>query len=250
MLLQYRAAALAGIGTQIFWGLIRVMIFEAFYRSTTAPQPMKLEDVITYVWLGQALLALLPWNSDQEIRGMIRSGTVAYELLRPVDLFNLWYSRSVATRTAPTLLRSIPIFVLAMLYFGMRFPPSAASGGAWALATLGAIVLGCAISTLINISLMWTISGEGVSRLIPAMVMIFSGMLIPLPLFPNWAQSILAFLPFAGLVDTPFRLYMGEIPPSHVFMVLAHQLGWTLALIAIGRFVLSRGIRVLVVQGG
>jgi len=36
-LLQYRVAGLAGIGTQLFWGLIRVMIFDAFYRSTVAP---------------------------------------------------------------------------------------------------------------------------------------------------------------------------------------------------------------------
>ena len=49
MLLQYRVAALAGLGTQVFWGLIRMMFFTAFYRSTTAPQPMSLTDVITYI---------------------------------------------------------------------------------------------------------------------------------------------------------------------------------------------------------
>ena len=59
-LLQYRVAAIAGIGTQIFWGLILVMVLEAFYRSTTAPQPMTIEEVRTYVWLGQAFLGMLP----------------------------------------------------------------------------------------------------------------------------------------------------------------------------------------------
>ena len=34
-LLQYRAAALAGCGTQLFWGVIRMMIFEGFYRSSS-----------------------------------------------------------------------------------------------------------------------------------------------------------------------------------------------------------------------
>ena len=48
-LLQYRTAAIAGLGTQLFWGLIRVMIFEAFYRSSNAPQPMALRDVVTYL---------------------------------------------------------------------------------------------------------------------------------------------------------------------------------------------------------
>ncbi|MDE3000662.1 MAG: hypothetical protein OXU79_16440 [Gemmatimonadota bacterium] len=60
MMLQYRAAAMAGLGTQVFWGLIRMMFFTAFYNSATAPQPMSLADVITYVWLGQALLGMLP----------------------------------------------------------------------------------------------------------------------------------------------------------------------------------------------
>ena len=48
-LLQYRAAALAGLGTQLFWGLIRVMIMEAFYLSSNSSQPMGIEDVITYI---------------------------------------------------------------------------------------------------------------------------------------------------------------------------------------------------------
>ena len=65
MLLQYRAAALAGMSTQLFWGLIRVMIFEAFYRTATQAQPMTYAEVVNYVWLGQALFALLPWASRQ-----------------------------------------------------------------------------------------------------------------------------------------------------------------------------------------
>ena len=73
-LLQYRAAAFAGMVTQLFWGLVLVMIFEAFFRSSTAPQPMELEEVATYIWLGQAFLVLLPWNVDRDIQAMIRSG--------------------------------------------------------------------------------------------------------------------------------------------------------------------------------
>ena len=103
-LLQYRAAAVAGMGTQLFWGLIRVMIFEAFYRSSVSAQPMEIDEVTTYVWLGQAFLALLPWNLDLNLRNQIRTGGVGYELIRPVDLYAYWFSRSLAWRTAPTLL--------------------------------------------------------------------------------------------------------------------------------------------------
>ncbi len=77
--MQYRAAALAGFGTQLFWGLIRVMIFEAFYRSSTAPQPMSLENTVTYLWLTQAMFHLLPYRLDGDVMQMVRDGTVVYE---------------------------------------------------------------------------------------------------------------------------------------------------------------------------
>jgi ABC-2 type transport system permease protein len=249
-LLQYRAAAVAGMGTQLFFGLVLVMIYEAFYRSSSGPQPMAYQDVVTYVWLGQAFLAMLPWNVDRELQALIRSGAVAYELLRPLDLYATWYCRVVALRTAPTLLRSLPIVVAARLFLGMRPPPSLGSAGAWALAMVGSLLLGCAITTLMNISLLWTISGEGLAQLVPALVLVFSGMLVPLPLLPAWAQPVLNALPFRGLIDVPFRLYLGHIPPEQVGPLLAHQLAWTAALVLLGRWVLARGQRRLVVQGG
>ncbi len=79
-LLQYRTAALAGAGTQVFFGLLRVMIFDAFYRSSTAPQPMSSGQVTTYIWLGQAMMMLMMINVDPEIAAMVRTGSVAYEM--------------------------------------------------------------------------------------------------------------------------------------------------------------------------
>ena len=238
MLLQYRAAALAGMSTQLFWGLIRVMIFEAFYRTATQAQPMTYAEVVNYVWLGQALFALLPWTPDNDVRTMVRTGTVAYELVRPIDLYAFWYSRALANRIAPTLLRSAPLFCLALLFFGLQAPASPAAAAAWALAMVGAVLLGGALSNLVNVSLLWTIAGEGTIQMLGICIYVFSGMVIPLPLFPDVFQPILDFMPFRGLADTPFRLYMGHIPASQVWSVVGHQLAWTLALVGLGRFLL------------
>ncbi len=250
MLLQYRAAAIAGVVTQLFWGFLRVMIFDAFYRSTTITQPMSFENVITYVWLGQALLALIPLRPDYEIRNMILKGNVAYELIRPLNLYWLWFSRELANRTAPTTLRSIPIFILSMLFFGLQPPTSLLSAFGFIISIILAIFLSSSISIIVNISLMWTISGEGVSQILPAIVWIFSGIIIPLPLFPDCVQPILNFLPFRGIMDTPFRLYIGHIPPDQLLSVVGHQLIWIVILIAFGRWILNRGLKRLVIQGG
>ncbi len=250
VLLQYRAAAAAGLGTQLFWGLIRMMIFQAFYDSAPDAQPINRVDVVTYIWLGQAMLGLLPWNLDGDIRSMVRTGTVAYELLRPVDLYGAWYTRAVAQRTAPTLLRCVPLFIVAGLFFGLRPPSSAAAGLLWVLTTLAAIGLASAFSTFMNVTMVTTVSGEGIARFVSPLVYSLSGMLIPISLLPRWLLPAINALPFRGLVDTPFRAYLGELSGSGFIAALAHQILWTLALVAAGRWMLGRSLRRLVIQGG
>jgi ABC-2 type transport system permease protein len=181
---------------------------------------------------------------------MVRSGGVGYELLRPLDLYFAWFTRAIALRTAPTLLRSAPLLTLAAIFMGFQGPDSWAAGIAFAITMVGALLLSCAITNILSISLMWTISGEGVTGFAPAIVMTLSGMIVPIPFFPDWAQTIVRILPFSGLVDTPYRLYLGHLPASDLPILLGHQLIWTIALIFLGRWMLSRALRRMTVQGG
>ena len=249
-LLQYRSAAIAGCGTQLFWGLIRMMIFEGFFRSTSKPQPMSQEETTTYIWLGQAMLLLLPWNVSPDVRASVRDGSVAYELLRPIDLYFSWYARDISQRTAPVLLRAVPIFVIAGVFGVLKPPPTFASGFCWFVATLGAVALSSAFSNLTSIILVHTVSPDGVIRLIPMVVYFGSGMLIPLSLCPQWLQEIFNFLPFRGMMDSPFRLYSGSIPPNDFWMVLLNQVVWTGVLIFVGKWFLNRSMNRMVIQGG
>src|SRR4029453_9180346 len=88
-------------------------VYEGFSRRESRPQPMAFAHVVSYVWLGQALLAMLPWNADADVRAMVRTGAVAYELCRPIDLYGLWFARALASRTAPTVLRAGPMGLVA-----------------------------------------------------------------------------------------------------------------------------------------
>ena len=66
----------------------------------------------------------------------------------------------------------------------------------------------------------------------------------PVPLATWWA------LPFAGMLDLPSRVFTGNITPLDAFYVVGHQLLWTGILVALGRWLLARGVRRIVVQGG
>ena len=258
MLLQYRAAAFAGFTTQLFWGLINVMVMFAFYSISDREQPMSLTQVVSYIWLGQALLGMLPWNVDRDIQELIHRGSVSYELIRPLDLYNFWFCRTIAFRTATTTLRSVPMVIFAMAVlplfgagrWGLQLPPGAAALACFAVSLACALMLACAITMLMHVVLLWTISGEGLNRIMPSLVTVLSGMVIPLPLFPAWLQSFLNVQPFRGLVDVPYRIYVGSIPVDQVLPNVVGQILWAVAFIAVGRWLLSRSLKQLVVQGG
>jgi len=251
-LLQYRTAAWAGIGTQLFFGAALIAMRQAFYRISSSPPPLAEAQMITYSWLAQAFFALSPFtaNPDPEVRAMMRDGTVAYELARPLDLYSLWYTRNVANRLAPALLRSGPILVLGIAFLGLRLPDSVAAFLAFLVTLLGALALIAAWCTLITISLLWTISGDGIARIGPGLVTVLSGQLLPVALMPDTLQPLIRFLPFIGMVDGPFALWVGQRPPSDTLPILAHQLAWTAVFVISGRLLLKRGLSRLVVQGG
>jgi ABC-2 type transport system permease protein len=252
VLLQYRAAAIAGIGTQLFFGLVFSAGLKAFYASAdfTGTPPLSLGAVVTYVWLGQAMLGLLPWRMDDEVKAMVNSGGLAYELLKPTDLYSLWFARAVALRLAPLALRAIPLLAVAWFFFDLQLPASPDALLRWSLGLAGAVALSATITVLMNISLLWTLSGDGVQFLVPALSTLLSGSLLPLPLFPAWAQPVLTLLPFRGIMDTPHRLWLGDLSGPEAWLALGHQWLWIALLILAGRAILSRGLHRVVLQGG
>jgi ABC-2 type transport system permease protein len=251
--LQYRAAALAGFFTQFFFGFVRVMVFNAFYASTSAHQPMTLTQAISYSWLVQVTFRLIPWYGDTEMINMVRTGGLSYELCRPLNLYSAWYCRLISLRAVPFLLGGMPTLLVASLMprgYGLAPPASGLALVAFSISMLCALALGCAVTNLVSISALWTISGEGMQSILPTAVMFLSGLVIPLPFFPDWAQPILAVLPFSSLADAPFRFYVGSLAPTALPSYLGIQLLWACAFVISGILLMNAATKRVVLQGG
>jgi ABC-2 type transport system permease protein len=74
--------------------------------------------------------------------------------------------------------------------------------------------------------------------------------MIPLPLFPDWALVILEHLPFRGMMDIPSRIYTGLIPLSSIPSALLFQLIWIIVIVLIGKLLLKKALKNLIIQGG
>ena len=260
LMLQYRAAALAGFATQCWWGGIKVMVYAAFYAAAPAAAgaSLSLAQTITYTWVAQALLALVPWSGDPEIALAVRTGAVGYDRLRPVDTYGWWYARAAAWMTARVLPRAALMFAFAAVLLPLigletwswRPPPSLVQAGLFAISAVLLVALSSAWVMLLNLAAVRFLDERGVNALTASVIIVFSGNLLPLPLFPDWMQTFLFVQPFAGMLDIPVRIYSGDLVGRGARAGLGLQAGWAVTLILIGRAWMGRLMGRLQMQGG
>lgn len=251
--LQYRAAALGGLATQFFWGIMAIFIYEAFY-SVGQQQMLSFHQLVTYIWLQQAFLALLMlYDWDYELFDMITSGNISYELCRPCSIYWLWYVKLLSKRLAGAALRFSPIILISILLpseYRLGLPESPLSFILFVITLfLGVLVL-VSISMLIYISVFKTMSPVGSMAFVGILGEFFSGMTIPIPLMPAWLQKLCYMLPFRWTADLPLRIYSGNIGIDEAFLSIGVQLFWIGLLAGTGWAVMERISRKVVLQGG
>lgn len=252
--LQYRAAAFAGILTQFAWGAMRLLMFWAFYQNNENIFPMGFSSLSSYIWLQQALLAMFTaWYFDNDIFSSITGGNIAYELCRPVDLYNMWFTKNMAVRISRTVLRCFPVVSVAALLpepFNISLPYTVLSGAMFLLSLfLGFLVL-IAFGMLVYISAFYTVSPAGSRILATSVTEFFSGAVIPLPFFPDSIKGAVSCLPFASVSNTPFLIYTGYLSGTEAFHSIVLQLFWLAALVASGKLLMKKALKRIVVQGG
>jgi ABC-2 type transport system permease protein len=252
--LQYRAAALGGIATQFLWGGLTILLYKAFYEADGAAFPMGIGEVITYTWLQQAFLALfMVWFFENDIFDAISNGNIAYEITRPINLYNMWFTKNVASRLSKAVLRCMPILILAAFLpnpYGITLPSSIGTF-LWFLLTmiLGTLVV-VAFCMLVYIVTFYTISSLGVKIVASSVVEFLAGAVLPLPFFPENIQKIMNILPFAAMQNVPLRVFTGNLSGVELYRAVGLQLFWCVALIAFGKYMIRDALKKVVVQGG
>jgi ABC-2 type transport system permease protein len=76
------------------------------------------------------------------------------------------------------------------------------------------------------------------------------GLIIPVQLFPLWLKVVAYATPFPWLMQGPIDLVSGQATGWAAAGTVAAQVGWSAALLLLGRLVQRRATAKLVVQGG
>lgn len=255
--LQYRLAGLSSASIGIFWALIEIVVFTVFYEhaqnSAATMNGLTLAQVISYVWVAQALVPLQPMSIDSELLAQITSGNVGIALCRPMKLYDHWFAHTAAGRLGFFWIRALFIALTGILLpASIHLAPPASLAGfiLFLLSAAGAFLLCTAyglLATAVRLNITW---GEGPTYMMLLVSGVLSGGYLPLQLWPDALQKVLLYQPFAGYLDIPVRLYVGSMDARQGIMAILVQLGWFVVFVAIGRALMERKLKTLVIQGG
>lgn len=202
--------------------------------------------IVTYAFVTGGISATLQPTWATEIVERIRSGDIVTDLYRPVDFQLWWLARDAGSSAYRLFARGVPPLLVGGLVFDLALPTRPAVWAGFAVSLTLAFVVVFAWKLLVSLSGFWLLNPAGVVQLAGALFTFGSGSLLPLAFMPDWLEGALRWLPFAAMLQLPLEVLLGRgsVDP------LGRQLLWAVALLALGRIVLRRAERKLVVQGG
>lgn len=250
---QYRASAIAGLSTQFFWALMMILIYMNLFEHG-ASVGITLEQTITYTWLHQALFAFINIRiSDNEITGAIKDGNVAYEIVRPYNLYFWWYIKVLSKRVASGLLRFLPVIIIAFLLpkpYGLSGPYNLPSFLLFIVTLILGIFLVASVNLLVYTIAFYSYNSDGISSILNVFMELLSGGLVPVVMLPLFIQRVTSYLPFRLISDLPFRVYSGNIYALEALSGIVLQIVWLVILLFIGNLVVKIALKKVFIQGG
>jgi len=242
----YPAATWAGLFTNVVFGFLRAYVLLAVYRHRTNVGGYDAADAVTYVWLGQGLIATIFMWGWMDFALRIRSGDIATDLARPVHPVRFGLAFDLGRSLYHALFRGVlPIFVGALV-FDLRLPPDLWRWPAFAVSVALAVAVSFGFRFLYNAVAFWTTDYRGPMVIAMIVMNLLSGFIVPVHFFPGWLAAIANATPFPSMMQTPIDVFVGDASAAQLVV----QLAWAAALIGACYAAFAAGARRVVVQGG
>ena len=179
----------------------------------------------------------------------IREGDLNRDLLRPVLPLHYDIAYFAGWKVVVIVLW-IPLAIGLSLVFDPTLDPRLLEIAVFAVAIWGAYLIRTMFQEALGMLCFWTTRGAAIFDLYMTLELLLSGRLVPLPLMPDWVQTITWFLPFQWAFYFPIESLVGDLSTAALLRGLGAQLLWILIGLAIFRVAWKHAIKRYSAVGG
>ena len=255
-------------------------IFQRLWQVNWAEQWQYRANLIMYLlyWLVSPIIYLAVWTSIANIKGSVNGftandfvtyymtllvvdqvtsniviHTVAYkvqdgplsgELIRSIHpMLTNALVNNIAFK-ALTIIGFIPVWIILFFLYKPDYSHLTLTG---ILVALPAMIMGFLVGFLLSAAItslaFWTTRVYSIHEFYYALILLFSGQFVPLPLMPKLIQDVAQYLPFQLLIYFPIQLILGKLSSAQIVQGYVTGIIWLVVAISVFNWIWRNGVK-------
>lgn len=229
--------------------IVYIFVWQAIYNQTGNAGGFSIEQMITYYILVVSLSSIATWGINEDISHAIKSGKINKELLSPISYFKYYFGVYLG-EIGFAIPVSLATFIICSIFWKVTMPVSIMNFIVFIVIIILIQPISFFIQMIIGTVGFYTNSIWGMQILRKSVISIFSGLIAPLTLFPQWFQKIADILPFKEFVYTPVNIYLGRIELNEIGIIIAKLIVWIVILYLVAKIFFEHAVKKITINGG
>ncbi|MDQ0192122.1 ABC transporter permease [Paenibacillus wynnii] len=249
-ILAYRISYVIGFLANFLNLLAIYFLWHGIYSGRESLGGYTWDQMKTYLLVTFLANAVLSWYSETSISGKILDGSVAADLLKPIDFQTARFAETLGSSLLEGTLSAVLIGVFLLFTSGVSVPHSPLVYGLFAVSLLAAMLVKFGVVYLAALLCFWSTGSLGIVWTRIALTNLLSGALVPLAFFPGWLEKLALWLPFQSIIHTPTMIFLQQAESWEALKLIGIQCFWGVALWIAGKFMWNWAVRQVTIHGG
>ncbi|HKG54973.1 MAG TPA: ABC-2 family transporter protein [Anaerolineales bacterium] len=241
---QYRANLIMYLLYWLVSPIIYLAVWSSIAQSKGSVNGFTVNDFVTYYL---TLLVVDQITSNIVIHTFaykVQDGSLSGELVRPIHpMLTNALVNNIAFKVL-TILGFIPVWIILFFLYKPDYSHLTLTG---ILVALPAMVMGFLVGFLLSAAItslaFWTTRVYSIHEFYYALILLFSGQFVPLPLMPKLIQDVAQYLPFQLLIYFPIQVILGKLSSAQIIQGYVTGIIWLIVTISIFMWVWRNGVK-------
>ncbi len=208
------------------------------------------DQMKTYLLVTFLANSILSWYSETAISGKILDGSVAADLLKPIDFQSARLAETLGSSLLEGGMSAIVIGTFMVFTPGVTIPHSPVIWVLFLVSMFAAMLVKFGVVYLAALLCFWSTGSLGIVWARIAVTNLLSGALVPLAFFPDWLERVAMILPFQSIIHTPVTIFLQQAGVLEMLKLIGVQCVWGSVLWVAGKWMWNWAVRQVTIHGG
>ena len=224
--------------------------WRALYKGQTMVGDVDVDSMLTYVIMSSILSVLFITNVERRIQNSVEKGTVATDLIKPINVFGVYFAEDIGNIIALVFQNILPIFIIGSLMIKLPTMANPKDIPLFVISVIESFLINWLVAALFGMIAFTAVNIDALIQVKKHLLRLLSGSIIPIWFFPVGVQKVLEGLPFVYIYQLPLSIYIGKGSSVEYLSQMRIQFIWLVVLSVVFFLVQNKVTRKVMVQGG